>query len=146
MKKVIVTHATKSQEEIVEMNWQERFQNPVPYHHIMNSDGTIRKGRADHEVCGHCGRWPGNSHSKAYTRGVTAKSGIFRKRECPEIGFCSFFVYKFQRLSHVGQSFADIFRHIIKCLVCGNAHRFAVVAHCIFGVCVVSLLTQENAY
>ncbi|MCQ2343340.1 MAG: hypothetical protein MJ002_00245 [Paludibacteraceae bacterium] len=54
MKKVIVTHATKSQEEIVEMNWQERFQNPAPYHHIVNRDRTIRKGRADREVCDAC--------------------------------------------------------------------------------------------
>ncbi|MCQ2344600.1 MAG: N-acetylmuramoyl-L-alanine amidase [Paludibacteraceae bacterium] len=82
MKKLIVIHATKSPddyklspEDIVEMNSQERFQDPMPYHYIVNTDGTILKGRADREVCGHCGRWSVNSLSVAYAGGLSAESG-----------------------------------------------------------------------
>ena len=74
MKKLIVIHATKSQEDIVEMNSQESFQDPMPYHYMVNMDGTILKGRTDREVCGHCGLWSVNSLSVAYAGGLSAES------------------------------------------------------------------------
>ncbi|MCQ2330293.1 MAG: N-acetylmuramoyl-L-alanine amidase [Paludibacteraceae bacterium] len=75
MKKQIVIHATKSPEDIVEMNSQERFQDAMQYHYIVNTDGTVLKGRADRDVCEHCGRWSGNSISVAYAGGLSAESG-----------------------------------------------------------------------
>ena len=82
MKKLIVIHASKSQEDyklsiedIVEMNSQERFHDSMPNQYIVNTDGTILKGRTDREVCGHCGRWSVNSLSVAYAGGLSAESG-----------------------------------------------------------------------
>ena len=57
------------------MNSQEKFHDSMPYQYIVNTDGKILKGRTDHGVCEHCGRWQENSHSVAYVGGLSAESG-----------------------------------------------------------------------
>ena len=82
MKTRIVIHATKTPsdmkvtvDDIEDLNSQDRYSDPLPYHYIVNIDGSILKGKKDKELCGHCGKFSRESFSVAYAGGVDAETG-----------------------------------------------------------------------
>ena len=84
MKKIIVIHCTGtpedemlSMEDIAEINSQERNQDPMPYHYVVDQDGKIRKGKRDKELCCHCGRWSRDSLSFCFVGGMHSEDGTF---------------------------------------------------------------------
>lgn len=77
MKKLIVIHSTETPDdevmtidEIVEKRSEERRGDPMPYHYVIDQRGQIFKTKRDKEVCGHCGRWSGDSLSVAFVGGM----------------------------------------------------------------------------
>ena len=82
MKTRIIIHATGTPsdmkvttDDIENMNSQSRYTDPMPYHYIVNIDGTILKGRRDKELCGHCGKFSRDSLSVAYAGGINTDTG-----------------------------------------------------------------------
>ena len=77
MKTRIILHATNTPsdfkvtlDDIMDLNSQSRYTDPLPYHYIVNIDGTVMKGKKNRELCGHCGKFSRDSISVAYAGGV----------------------------------------------------------------------------